>query len=104
MKVEADRSMGLEKILVVEDEGSIRTLLRMHLEGAGYNVSTAEDGVDGLERIHCDPPDLILLDVMMPRMDGSEVCRRLKANYMTSQIPVIMLTAKGQMKDKLEGL
>jgi diguanylate cyclase (GGDEF)-like protein len=96
--------MNLEKILVVEDESSLRTLMRMQLERAGYQVATAEDGVQGLEKIHSDPPDLVLLDVMMPRMDGAEVCRHLKTNFATSQIPVIMVTAKGEMKDKLAGL
>jgi len=96
--------MSLEKILVVEDDSSIRTLLRTHLERAGYEVATAEDGLAGLERVRSNPPDLVLLDVMMPRMDGSEVCRQLRANFLTSQIPVIMLTARGQMADKIAGL
>ena len=96
--------MNHEKILVVEDEASLRTILRVQLEGAGYQVSTAEDGVDGLEKAQANPPDLVLLDLMMPRMDGSEVCRQLKANFMTSQIPVIMLTALGQLKEKVAGL
>jgi diguanylate cyclase (GGDEF)-like protein len=96
--------MSQEKILVVEDESSLRTILKMQLEGAGYEVITANDGVEGLERIRSSPPDLVLLDVMMPRMDGCEVCRRLRANFLTSQIPVIMLTARGQLKDKLDGL
>lgn len=96
--------MSNEKILVVEDESSLRTILKVQLEGAGYQVNTAEDGVDGLTRIQHDPPDLVLLDVMMPRMDGAEVCRHLKSSFLTSQIPIIMLTARSQLQDKLSGL
>jgi len=96
--------MSQEKILVVEDESSLRTILKMQLEAAGYDVATALDGVEGLDKINSDQPDLVLLDVMMPRMDGCEVCRRLRASFLTSQIPVIMLTARGQLKDRLDGL
>lgn len=92
------------KILVVEDEPSLRTLLRAILEAAGYVVRMAEDGVYGLEMVQEETPDLILLDVMMPRMDGYEVCRRLKSNYATSQIPIIMLTAKAEAEDRFQGL
>jgi diguanylate cyclase (GGDEF)-like protein len=93
-----------EKILVVEDEASLRMILKMQLERAGYKVDTAADGLDGLEKVKGNPPDLVLLDVMMPRMDGSEVCRQLKANFLTSQIPVIMLTALGEVREKVAGL
>jgi diguanylate cyclase (GGDEF)-like protein len=96
--------MNHEKILVVEDEDALRKILQMQLEGAGYDVVTAEDGLEGLEKVKQNPPDLVLLDVMMPRMDGSEVCRQLKANFQTSQIPVIMLTALGELRDKVAGL
>jgi diguanylate cyclase (GGDEF)-like protein len=96
--------LSLGKILVVEDEAALRTILKLQLEGAGYEVATAQDGVEGLERVNGDPPDLILLDLMMPRMDGCEVCRRLKSSFVTSHIPVIMLTARGELRDKLAGL
>lgn len=96
--------MSHEKILVVEDESSLRTILKFQLEGAGYDVTTAIDGIEGLERVQRELPDLVLLDVMMPRMDGSEVCRQLKSSFLTSQIPVIMLTARGQIQDKVAGL
>jgi diguanylate cyclase (GGDEF)-like protein len=99
-----EETVNQGKILVVEDEAALRTILKLQLEGAGYDVSTAQDGVEGLDHVYEDPPDLILLDLMMPRMDGCEVCRRLKSSYATSQIPVIMLTARGQLKDKLAGL
>jgi diguanylate cyclase (GGDEF)-like protein len=96
--------MSHEKILVVEDDASVRKILTFQLMKEGYAVDTAEDGLDGLEKANSDPPDLVLLDLMMPKMDGAEVCRRLKGNFLTSQIPVIMLTARGEMDDKLTGL
>ncbi|MBD3161396.1 MAG: response regulator [Candidatus Latescibacteria bacterium] len=96
--------MEAERILIIEDETSLRTILKMQLEGAGYHVETASDGVEGLEKVRAGNPNLVLLDVMMPRMDGNEVCRRMKASVQTSQIPVIMLTAKGERQDKLNGL
>ncbi len=91
-------------ILVVEDDSHLRTILAMMLEGANHSVRTAEDGIRGLEEVRRDPPDLILLDVMMPGMDGFEVCRRLKENPVTSRIPVIFLTAKTEDKDRIHGL
>jgi PleD family two-component response regulator len=96
--------MSQEKILVVEDDASVRKILTLQLTKEGYAVHTAEDGLDGLEKATTDPPDLVLLDLMMPKMDGAEVCRRLKGNFLTSQIPVIMLTACGEMDDKITGL
>jgi diguanylate cyclase (GGDEF)-like protein len=95
------------KILIVEDEPPLRTILQMTLQsakGATYIVRTAGDGVSGLAEVQRDPPDLILLDVMMPGMDGFEVCRRLKENPLTSRIPVILLTAKTGDKDRIHGL
>lgn len=95
------------KILVIEDEPPLRTILQMTLQsakGASYVVRTAQDGLSGLAEVQRDPPDLILLDVMMPGMDGFEVCRRLKENPLTSRIPVILLTAKTAEKDRIHGL
>ncbi|MFN8547301.1 MAG: response regulator [Candidatus Eisenbacteria bacterium] len=102
--VDTETLVKPEKILVVEDEPSLRLLLRTMLENAGYAVRLAEDGQVGLEAVNEETPDLILLDVMMPRMDGYELCRRLKSNYATSQIPIIMLTAKAEADDRLQGL
>jgi diguanylate cyclase (GGDEF)-like protein len=95
------------KILVIEDELPLRTILEMTLKGAKgatYIVRTAEDGARGLAEVQLDPPDLILLDIMMPGMDGFEVCRRLKENPLTSRIPVILLTAKTGERDRIHGL
>lgn len=88
-------------ILVIEDDGNIRELLRLYLEQEGYAVETAQDGLEGLrtfKRIH---PDLVLLDLMMPVMDGTQVIKELRAQ---SKTPVIMLTAKGETFDKVAGL
>ncbi|MBD3334512.1 MAG: response regulator [Candidatus Eisenbacteria bacterium] len=92
------------RLLVVEDEQSLRTILKIQLERAGYIVSTASDGDEGLRRAVEERPDLIVLDWMMPRMDGNEVCRALKSNFATNHIPVIMLTAKSELSDRLQGL
>lgn len=92
-----------QRILVVDDEEHIRKIVKFQLEKAGYTVDLAQDGLEALESIEKLPPDLVLLDLMMPRMDGYEVCRRLKSNYQTSHIPVIMVTAKADLEDKLQG-
>jgi diguanylate cyclase (GGDEF)-like protein len=92
------------RILVVDDEKHIRKIVRFQLEKAGYTVETAEDGVQALKAVEASPPDLILLDLMMPNMDGHEVCRHLKADYQTGHIPVIMVTAKANLENKLQGL
>lgn len=95
------------RILVIEDEPRLRFILEKQLKDAKdakYEVRTAEDGVKGLEEVRRDPPDIVLLDVMMPGLDGFEVCRRLKANPLTSRIPIIFLTAKSTLDDRLHGL
>ncbi|MBU1950364.1 MAG: response regulator, partial [Candidatus Eisenbacteria bacterium] len=92
------------RILVVEDEKSLRTILRLQLDKAGYEVITASDGEEGVQRALEAVPDLIVMDWMMPKMDGNKACQILKNNFTTSHIPVIMLTAKSELKDRLEGL
>ena len=88
-------------VLIVEDDRNIAELLQMYLEKEGYAVTTAADGGKGLEKFRAIKPDLVLLDVMMPVMDGWSVCRTIRAE---SQTPVIMLTAKGETDDKVTGL
>ena len=88
-------------VLVVEDDRNIAELLQMYLEKEGYAVTTAGDGGKGLEKYRAIKPDLVLLDVMMPIMDGWAVCKAIRAE---SQTPVIMLTAKGETDDKVAGL
>ncbi len=91
-------------ILVVDDDPVIQKLLSVNFEMEGYRVVTASDGLDGLERVKEESPDLVLLDVMMPRMDGFEVTRRLKSDPATKEIPVVLLSAKAQSTDLQVGL
>ena len=92
-----------KKILVVDDERHIVRLVEVNLSRAGYDVETAYDGVEALEKVKATDPDMIVLDVMMPRMDGFEVLKRLQADTETQDIPVIMLTAKAQDADIFRG-
>lgn len=90
------------QILVVDDEASIRELLAFNLKKNGYHVETAADGRDALAK--AQKADLVLLDIMLPEIDGLEVCRRLKSSPQTSGIPIIMLTAKAEEIDRVLGL
>jgi two-component system alkaline phosphatase synthesis response regulator PhoP len=90
------------RILIVEDEPAMVQGLRDNFEYEGYEVISASDGVEGLERAIADDPDLVVLDVMMPRMSGLDVCKQLKAKR--PSLPIIMLTARGQEIDKVVGL
>jgi diguanylate cyclase (GGDEF)-like protein len=92
------------RILVVDDEPPIRDILKFQLEKAGFVVRCAEDGEEGLQMALEDPPDLVLLDLMIPHLDGYEVCRRIKNDYGTRHVPVIILTARGELDEKLRGL
>jgi len=92
----------MTRILVVEDEPNMVAGLRDNFEFEGYEVVTAPDGVTGLERALTESPDLVILDVMMPRMSGLEVCKQLKSRK--PSLPIIMLTARGQEVDKVVGL
>ncbi len=92
-----------KRVLVVDDERHIVRLVQVNLERQGYEVLTAYDGVECLEKAKSQQPDLIILDVMMPRMDGFEALQRLKTDPETSHIPVIMLTARAQDRDVLQG-
>lgn len=91
------------KILVCDDERSIVRLIQVNLEKHGYQVVTAYDGKEGLEKIQAEKPDLCVLDVMMPYMDGFEVLKTLRRDPQYESLPVIMLTAKAQDKDVFEG-
>ncbi|MEG0259744.1 MAG: response regulator, partial [Lysinibacillus sp.] len=91
-----------KKILVVEDEYSIATLLKYNLEQAGYEVETAQDGQDGLDKALAIKPDLILLDLMLPKLEGMEVCKQIRQHRMNT--PIIMLTARDDEFDKVLGL
>ncbi len=91
------------KILVCDDERHIVRLIQVNLERQGYEVVTAFDGKEGLEKIRSEKPNLVVLDVMMPYMDGFEVLKNLRRESETENLPVIMLTAKAQDKDVFEG-
>ncbi len=90
-------------ILVVEDDKDILNLIDWHLRAEGYETKTAEDGILGFELAKREKPDLIILDLMLPSMDGLTICKHLKKNEATEHIPVIMLTAKGEEVDRVVG-
>lgn len=90
-----------EKILVVDDEASIRRILETRLKMAGYNVATAADGQEALDQFNAFQPDLVILDVMLPKLDGYEVCREIRK---TSDTPIIMLTAVADVSNRIQGL
>ena len=92
-----------KKILAVDDERHIVRLVQVNLERAGYQVISAFDGKEALKKVESEKPDLIVLDVMMPHMDGFEVLTRLKSDDKTKNIPVVMLTAKAQDADVFRG-
>jgi DNA-binding response OmpR family regulator len=102
--VDAGRGFTMaQRILAVDDEENIVRLLQIRLQTLGYEVAPAYDGETALQHVAECPPDLILLDVMMPKLDGFEVLRRLKSSPETAEIPVIMLTARGQFEDLRRG-
>lgn len=90
-----------QKILIIEDEEGIIHLLKLYLKDAGYDVVVAKDGADGLALHAREHPDLVLLDIMLPAIDGFEVCRRIRA---WSKTPILMLTARGDVGDRISGL
>jgi len=92
----------MSRILVIEDETPMRTALQDVLESEGYRVLTAPDGESGLERAIQEKPELILLDIMMPKLDGFEVCAALRR--LGNPVPILILTAKGQIEDRVAGL
>jgi len=96
--------MPKEKILVVDDEDDILDLVGYNLTREGYRVRTAVRGEEALRKIREDPPDLILLDLMLPDIDGFDVCKELKSNPRTAYIPIVMLTAKTAESDQVAGL
>ncbi len=96
--------MAKSKILIVDDEQDVTELLEFNLRQAGYDVISAEDGAAALKKAREVIPDLILLDVMLPEMDGTEVCKQLRRDPITSRIPIIMLTAKAAEIDRVLGL
>lgn len=96
--------MSAEKIMVIEDEPDIVEVITYNLSREGFQVLSANDGEEGLDRTRDESPDLVLLDLMLPGLDGVELCRRLKSEPRTRRIPIIMVTAKGDESDVVLGL
>jgi two-component system, OmpR family, phosphate regulon response regulator PhoB len=94
----------MAQVLVIDDEGPIRLLCRVNLEAAGMEISEAEDGPSGVEAARATQPDVILLDVMMPGMDGWEVFGELLKDERTAKIPIVFLTARAELRDQARGL
>ncbi len=93
--------MAKGKLLIIDDDAKLVQALELYLSKAGYEVITAADGLEGLQEVYAHRPDLIILDIMMPKMDGWKACRRIRE---VSDVPIIMLTARGQEYDKVKGL
>lgn len=93
-----------DTVLVVEDESDVVDLLRYNLNRAGFSVLIANDGLQGLEMARKNRPDVIVLDLMMPEMSGQAVCKALKSDPHTEQLPILMLTAKGEPEERVQGL
>jgi two-component system phosphate regulon response regulator PhoB len=93
-----------KKILIIEDERDVLDLLALHLRKAGFTISTTTDGAAGLQKARSERPALIILDLMLPKMPGLEICKILKSDPATHQIPIMMLTAKAEEIDRIVGL
>ncbi len=93
-----------KKILLIDDDKNMVRMLKIRLESEGFNVISAYDGEEGLEKTLKEKPDLIILDIMLPKMDGYQVCQKLKEDRKTWDIPVLMLTAKGDLESRFTGL
>jgi two-component system phosphate regulon response regulator PhoB len=96
-------AMAKPRILIIEDERALTDVLTYNLQREGYETSVAHDGIEGLRKAQTQPPDLILLDLMLPGMDGLELCRQLRAGKQTARVPIVMLTAKGEETDQVVG-
>lgn len=96
--------MSRKRLLIVEDEKDMMEILTFRLEAAGFEVIQAYDGQEGLDKAYSQSPDLILLDLMLPRIDGYQVCRKLKSDVKYKKIPIIMLTARASEKERKMGL
>jgi len=93
-----------KKILIVEDEADIAQLLKLYLEKDGFRTTTASTGIEGLKLIKAEHPDMVILDLMLPEMDGLEVCKKIRSTLDTALLPILMLTAKAEESDTIIGL
>jgi two-component system phosphate regulon response regulator PhoB len=96
-------TMARPRILIIEDERGLTDVLTYNLQRDGYETAVAHDGIEGLRKAQTQPPDLILLDLMLPGMDGLELCKQLRASKTTARVPILMLTAKGEETDQVVG-
>lgn len=92
-----------ERVLIVDDEPDLLELVRFHLAQAGYEVTVSQSGRDGLEQVRRNPPDLLVLDLMLPDLPGTEVCRKIRADAQLASLPILMLTAKSEEVDRVVG-
>lgn len=95
--------MDKKKILIVDDEEDLRKMLKFRLEAVGFDITEAVDGHEGLDKARSTGPDLLILDLMLPKIDGYKVCRMLKFDEKYKHIPIIMFTARAENKDKQIG-
>jgi two-component system phosphate regulon response regulator PhoB len=95
--------MAKPRILIIEDERGLTEVLSYNLQREGYETVVAHDGLEGLRKAQTQPPDLVILDLMLPGVDGLEICRQLRAAKQTARIPIVMLTAKGEETDQVVG-
>jgi len=100
-RIRSNPSQLGQKILVVDDEADLRRFVKLRLSRAGYNVFEASNGIEGLEQLYKVKPHLVVLDIMMPRMDGWETCRRIRE---VSDVPILILSAKGDRGSRVKGL
>lgn len=98
------KKIGKKKILAIDDEENILTMVSSRLQASGYGVITATNGKEGLEKVKAEQPDLIILDILMPVMDGFEFLKAIKSDPEASRIPIIILTARGAMKDTFDAM
>ncbi|OIO38509.1 MAG: hypothetical protein AUJ75_02655 [Candidatus Omnitrophica bacterium CG1_02_49_10] len=96
--------MAHNKILIVDDDPDIRDVLKLILSGEGYDVYEASNGEEALIRLYKEPPELMIVDYKMPGISGGEVCKKIKADILLAHIPIIMLTARGEVQDKVRGI
>ncbi len=96
-------TMAKPRILIIEDERGLSDVLSYNLQREGYDTVVANDGREGLRKAQTQPPDLVILDLMLPGLDGLEVCRQLRAGKPTARVPILMLTAKGEETDQVVG-
>lgn len=92
-----------ERVLIVDDEPDLLELVRFHLSQAGYEVAVCRSGREGLEQVRQRPPDLLILDLMLPDLPGTEVCRQIRSDSQLADLPILMLTAKGEEVDRVVG-